>query len=294
MSVEIDPVELGFRRPFTVEVAQILKIRNPNTSPVAFKVKTTAPKQYCVRPNSGRIEPGHEVEVSVLLQAMKQEPPLDARCRDKFLVQSVTITGDKEFNNVQQIWDSADRSTVQEKKIRVVWLAPSEDGGHTDPHATPVRRSLANEAESTPDAAPPAYSSPNEESGPSSISKPSFESNVKKEVSPSPEPAAQSSFQAAQAATTAAVASVKATAGESYEQLKEKLAKAEATIASLKNDAVSGLRQRKTTVPDVTAKTAEDTKPQLAQETRRGTEGVPVHVTAILCLCSFLLAYFFF
>ena len=33
----------------------------------------------------------------VLLQAMKDEPPLDAKCRDKFLVQSVEITPDKEF-----------------------------------------------------------------------------------------------------------------------------------------------------------------------------------------------------
>lgn len=41
----------------------------------------------------------------VLLQAMKDEPPLDAKCRDKFLVQSVEITPDKEFvdspSNVQ-------------------------------------------------------------------------------------------------------------------------------------------------------------------------------------------------
>lgn len=34
---------------------------------------------------------------------MKQEPPSDAKCRDKFLVQSVTITADKEFTNVTQI-----------------------------------------------------------------------------------------------------------------------------------------------------------------------------------------------
>jgi hypothetical protein len=34
---------------------------------------------------------------------MKQEPPLDAKCRDKFLVQSVIITADKEFTNVSQI-----------------------------------------------------------------------------------------------------------------------------------------------------------------------------------------------
>jgi hypothetical protein len=34
---------------------------------------------------------------------MKAEPPLDAKCRDKFLVQSVAITSDKEFTNVAQI-----------------------------------------------------------------------------------------------------------------------------------------------------------------------------------------------
>jgi len=41
--------------------------------------------------------------LAVLLQSMKQEPPLDAKCRDKFLVQSVIITADKEFTNVAQI-----------------------------------------------------------------------------------------------------------------------------------------------------------------------------------------------
>lgn len=34
---------------------------------------------------------------------MKQEPPPDAKCRDKFLVQSVAVTPDKEFENVGAI-----------------------------------------------------------------------------------------------------------------------------------------------------------------------------------------------
>lgn len=34
---------------------------------------------------------------------MKTEPPLDTRCRDKFLVQSVPITSDKEFSNLTAI-----------------------------------------------------------------------------------------------------------------------------------------------------------------------------------------------
>lgn len=40
---------------------------------------------------------------TVLLQAMKQDPPADAKSRDKFLVQSVLISGDLEFSNVQTI-----------------------------------------------------------------------------------------------------------------------------------------------------------------------------------------------
>lgn len=39
----------------------------------------------------------------VLLQAMKEDPPLDAKCKDKFLVQSVAITGDYEYSNIASI-----------------------------------------------------------------------------------------------------------------------------------------------------------------------------------------------
>jgi hypothetical protein len=48
------PNELSFKRPFTTGVVtQSLIVGNDSAHPIAFKVKTTAPKQYCVRPNSG-------------------------------------------------------------------------------------------------------------------------------------------------------------------------------------------------------------------------------------------------
>jgi hypothetical protein len=99
----------------------------------------------------------HSNQFIVLLQAMKQEPPLEAKCRDKFLVQSVAVTSDKEFTNINEIvratqlppppnihlsnkiqWEhvgQADKSSVQEKKIRVVYLP---QGGSTV-SATPLR-----------------------------------------------------------------------------------------------------------------------------------------------------------
>lgn len=49
--------------PLTQVTKELLLVTNNNDDPVMFKVKTTAPKQYCVRPNAGRIEPKSQVEV---------------------------------------------------------------------------------------------------------------------------------------------------------------------------------------------------------------------------------------
>ncbi|PWN43950.1 hypothetical protein IE81DRAFT_53770 [Ceraceosorus guamensis] len=111
--------------PLTQLVKRSLQVSNPHAQPVAFKVKTTAPKQYCVRPNSGRIEPGEKVEVQVLLQPMKEEPPTSAKCRDKFLVQSTIITPERETTSLSELWgvvEKEDKSAIHEQKIRVAFL----------------------------------------------------------------------------------------------------------------------------------------------------------------------------
>ncbi|MDI1487248.1 MAG: phosphatidylinositol-binding protein scs2, partial [Ramalina farinacea] len=96
MAVALTPPELGFRRPFNHE---------------------------------GRIEVGSEVEVQVLLQAMREDPAPDAKCRDKFLVQSIAITPERDLGNITTI---AGRDAIEEKKIRVVFLPA--DGTATTPN----------------------------------------------------------------------------------------------------------------------------------------------------------------
>ncbi|KAG9315775.1 PapD-like protein [Chiua virens] len=155
MSVHLIPNNaLGFNRPFTQLVKKVLLVSNQNTSPVAFKVKTTAPKLYCVRPNSGRIEPGDSVEVSVMLQPMKDEPLLSVKCKDKFLIQSTLITPEKETKDLQDIWNvpsgAGEEWKVHQQKLRVVYLPPDgqppfdeeeEDGHVEEPSAVlPSRR----------------------------------------------------------------------------------------------------------------------------------------------------------
>ncbi|KAF7298982.1 MSP domain-containing protein [Mycena indigotica] len=128
MSVSLTPNHaLGFHRPLTTLVKRSLTISNHNSQPVAFKVKTTAPKLYCVRPNTGRVEPGQSVDVSVMLQPLKDEPPTGAKCKDKFLIQSTLISPDKEAMSVQDIWSGSDineEGKVHQQKLRVTYLPP--------------------------------------------------------------------------------------------------------------------------------------------------------------------------
>ncbi|KJZ73875.1 hypothetical protein HIM_06768 [Hirsutella minnesotensis 3608] len=286
MSVDIEPQELNFRRPFTVEVSQTLTIKNPTASPLAFKVKTTAPKQYCVRPNAGRIEPGQDFDVTVLLQAMKADPPLDTKCRDKFLVQSAPITADKEFASIATVLESTDKSQIQERKIRVNWLAApgSQEQTSAAPQpvaATPQRQSMVNgRSIDTPDAN--VYSSPktNTDSTPSSAPPPSYTAEDPREDE-------GSRSERPKSAVSQAATAVSDTAQSTYEELKVKLAQAEAQIASLKDN---GLRQRNVKSAVGSEKKAAGAMTQAVKQ----ADGVPVQMVAMLCLLSFLLAYFFF
>ncbi|KAK6600947.1 integral ER membrane protein [Botrytis cinerea] len=301
MSVEIDSQELGFHRPFTTEVSQTLRIRNPNRTPVGFKVKTTAPKQYCVRPNSGKLEPGRSIDVTVLLQAMKDEPPLDAKCRDKFLVQSVEITPDKEFvDSPSNHVDRADKKDIQEKKIRVVFLPPKSTGAAS---ITPMKNGVngANSAVSfNPRYCPSSLSI--------SISRRTFHPCSKpcrtRKLRPSPsvsindEPignrnlgdARSSAFNPAASTSRESNASaVTAPAGmpTSVEELQAQLTEAKKTIASYAEQ--GGMRMRKV----ANGETSNETVNEMATKLQ-GVEGVPVQIVAALCLLSFLLAYLFF
>ncbi|KAG1745991.1 PapD-like protein [Suillus paluster] len=172
MSVHLIPNNaLGFNRPFSQLVKQVLTITNKNAQPVAFKVKTTAPKLYCVRPNSGRIEPGESVDVSVMLQPMKDEPPLSSKCKDKFLIQSTLITPEKETRDLQDFWNvpagTGEEWKVYQQKLRVVYLPPEgqtveeEDEGHVEPpvsllpSAEPVDRPYNYTTVRDPEPRPP-------------------------------------------------------------------------------------------------------------------------------------------
>lgn len=127
--------ELAFKKPLTTTSKQPITITNSLSEPVAFKIKTTAPKQYCVRPNSGRLAAGESCTVAVLLQAMKEDPPPDFVCKDKFLIQAIKVEKeilelDQEAANAKlsNLWTAAENSkkagmndVLFEKKLKVLF-----------------------------------------------------------------------------------------------------------------------------------------------------------------------------
>ncbi|XP_027002538.1 vesicle-associated membrane protein-associated protein B/C isoform X1 [Tachysurus fulvidraco] len=115
--------ELKFRGPFTDVVTTTLKLSNPTDRNVCFKVKTTAPRRYCVRPNSGVIEAGTSVNVSVMLQPFDYDP--NEKSKHKFMVQSLMAPPD--MTDMEGLWKEAKPEELMDSKLRCVFEIPNEN-----------------------------------------------------------------------------------------------------------------------------------------------------------------------
>ncbi|KRZ68577.1 Vesicle-associated membrane protein-associated protein B, partial [Trichinella papuae] len=114
--------ELVFKGPFTKVVTTSLQLTNPTDKTVCFKVKTTAPKQYYVRPNSGIILSKKTVNISIMLQPLLHDNP--AELRHKFMVQSAFMPDSG--CNLETIWKSVPDGGFMDSKLRAVLLPVNE------------------------------------------------------------------------------------------------------------------------------------------------------------------------
>ncbi|XP_063062809.1 vesicle-associated membrane protein-associated protein A isoform X2 [Engraulis encrasicolus] len=126
------PTDLKFKGPFTDVVTTNLKLKNPSDKRVCFKVKTTAPRRYCVRPNSGIIDPGASVTVSVMLQPFDYDP--NEKSKHKFMVQ--TIFAPSGVTDLEGMWKDAKPDELMDSKLRCVFEMPSENDKVNDVDAS--------------------------------------------------------------------------------------------------------------------------------------------------------------
>uniref|UniRef100_G1LM39 RAB31, member RAS onco family n=1 Tax=Ailuropoda melanoleuca TaxID=9646 RepID=G1LM39_AILME len=134
--------------PFTDVVTTNLKLRNPSDRKVCFKVKTTAPRRYCVRPNSGIIDPGLTVTVSVMLQPFDYDP--NEKSKHKFMVQ--TIFAPPNTSDMEAVWKEAKPDELMDSKLRCVFEMPNENDklGITPPGTAPAVTSMSSVSNTVP------------------------------------------------------------------------------------------------------------------------------------------------
>lgn len=114
-----------------------LVITNPSDDAVMFKVKTTAPRKYCVKPNSGELLAKSNVTVKVVLQAAAF-PSATEQCKDKFLVQTV-LRADTECEwDKDTVWKETSSKFFMENKMRCRWLLDGQ-GSKAAPVGTTAR-----------------------------------------------------------------------------------------------------------------------------------------------------------
>lgn len=109
--------ELVFKGPFTSVVTSNLVLSNPTNRRVCFKVKTTAPKRYCVRPNSGIVESKDAVSVSVMLQPFDYNP--NEKNKHKFMVQTM-FAPDGDINP-ETLWKDVNPESLMDSKLKCVF-----------------------------------------------------------------------------------------------------------------------------------------------------------------------------
>lgn len=100
-----------------------LRLTNMNDKAVLFKIKTTAPKKYCVRPNCGSIQPNETLKVMIALQPFDYDP--NEKNKHKFMVQS--LVANEEGAEIEQAFYDANPEQVTEMKLRCVFEMPKDE-----------------------------------------------------------------------------------------------------------------------------------------------------------------------
>jgi DNA-directed RNA polymerase I, II, and III subunit RPABC2 len=115
LSLNPDTSLIFNKTPLSASPSRMLKLTNISNGNVAFKVKTTAPKAYLVRPSSGTLRSGDQQEVQIILQPQGADGQTN---NHRFLVQAVSVNSSEQVS--RDWWSEVPRDTIQEQKLNVV------------------------------------------------------------------------------------------------------------------------------------------------------------------------------
>ncbi|ODV92493.1 hypothetical protein CANCADRAFT_87380 [Tortispora caseinolytica NRRL Y-17796] len=124
--MEISPNLLEYSGDLTQPISRTVRLVNNSDKAIAYKVKTTAPRLYVVRPNAAAVPAGSSVEVVITLQGLSENPAPGFKCKDKFLIQTVEVTPELSALTAQVFWEVVTgnphhKANVKDFKIRVAY-----------------------------------------------------------------------------------------------------------------------------------------------------------------------------
>ncbi|XVF13462.1 hypothetical protein REPUB_Repub08aG0209800 [Reevesia pubescens] len=130
--ISVHPNDLRFIFELRKQFFCDLKVVNNKEHYVAFKVKTTSTKKYCVRPNIGVIQPLESCVIRITHQAQKKYPP-DMQCKDKFMLQSTIVPSNANKDDLGADTFNKERAKeIEECKLKVVYASPSAQRNSED------------------------------------------------------------------------------------------------------------------------------------------------------------------
>ncbi|KAM8719798.1 hypothetical protein ACLKA7_005942 [Drosophila subpalustris] len=155
--------ELRFIGPFNRPVVTVMTLKNNAAMTLVFKIKTTAPKRYCVRPNIGKIAPFRTTQVEICLQPFMYDQ--QEKNKHKFMVQSVLAPQDADLTDLNKLWKELEPDQLMDAKLKCVFEMPAAEanaennsggaanaagGGGSSGVNIPVNLSVADSLKSEP------------------------------------------------------------------------------------------------------------------------------------------------
>jgi len=138
-SLKLEPEDTLYfcKTPATTSPNKILVLTNTSNGNVAFKVKTTAPKSYLVRPSSGTLKPRDNQQVQIILQPAGTD---GAANNHRFLVQAVNV--DQPDAVSREAWSSYSKELIQEQRLNVVLEERNTEEVTNKPENVPINPDL--------------------------------------------------------------------------------------------------------------------------------------------------------
>ncbi|KAL1556275.1 vesicle-associated protein 1-3-like [Salvia divinorum] len=115
--LDCEPPELSFQFDQNKQLSSSVRLFNKTDDCVAFKLKSTNPRNYVVRPRIGILLPRSTCEIKVTMRILR-ESHHTIRCKDKFMVESVAAAPDTTLEDARKLFDKESGHPFQEFILR--------------------------------------------------------------------------------------------------------------------------------------------------------------------------------